>query len=581
MPSEYETDSASSDGVNTLPDDARAIYQTLTREGASWRRVAAPEIERVNQRLRAQVTRLSAERPTDAADAEDAPTRRIAQPLVTVSAPAGYAADRAGRTPATSAPHGSTRLRRWVTMGATLAVILAFVGVLSLAANRPNGAGSAGVNGVTGVTGGSPLAGGWTALNSLDYVASFSANEPPAVAPSDPRVVYETMAQGMQEHQPASMRATSDGGKTWRTLPLPVPADHVGYAGVGVSPVNARTVFLSLIDTTAAECPANRVEPLTEAGSGAFCRLQYTSVDGGLHWRATNLPLAGGSHPGLLTASINSGAAGPVQSDTVRAQGQRLFAGYICTDFSCTRLVTSDDGGLTWSFADLPMLANGAANICDFDASKTGATLYAVSSASDCGYQSQAPLKLWTSHDAGASWTVVGQLATPNERGMLLTQNRSTGATLLYMALPRTTGVATDKMGGHYPIISEAPNDVQVSVDGGQTWQPAPTQGIPTNHALYLNVGLLGTLSDGSVVVDVIPTTVANAMDADNFSGSDLYAWRPGDAAWQKLASVPREIDALIVTPAPSGTADTLYAMLVDRSGTDHPFTVARCNVAR
>lgn len=579
MPSEYETDSAIKDGVSTLPDDAQEIYHTLARQGAAWRSAAAPEIERVNQRLRAQAVSLSAERP---ADVEDAPTRRIAQPLMTASAPAGYAAERGERISTTPAPRGSTRLHRWATLGATLAIIAAFVGVLALAANRPSGAGHAGV---TGATGGSPqtspLAGGWTALSSLDYAASFSANEPPAVAPSDPNVVYETMAQGIQEHQPASMRATSDGGKTWRTLPLPVPADHIGYAGVGVSPVNAQTVFLSLIDTTPAECPANRIEPLTEAGSGAFCHLQYTSVDGGAHWRATNLPLADGSHPGLLTASINSGAAGPVQSDTVRAQGQRLFAGYICTDFSCSRLVASDDGGLTWSFADQPMLASGAANVCDFDASKTGATLYAVTSAVACDFNQQQPLTLWTSHDAGATWTRVGQLATPNERGMLLTQNRSTGAALLYIGLPRTTGMATDKMGDHYPTISEAPNDVQVSVDGGQTWQHAPTQGIPAKHSLFLNVGLLGTLSDGSVVVDVIPTTVANAMDADNFSGSDLYAWRPGDAAWQKLASVPREIDALIVTPTPSGTADTVYAMLVDRSGTDHPFTVARRDVAR
>ncbi|HEY7850310.1 MAG TPA: sialidase family protein, partial [Ktedonobacterales bacterium] len=458
MPSDFDTNAAHGDEIQTLPADAQELYHSLTHEGAAWRANAASEIERVNQRLQARIMQLNAVRPIETNQAPRA--SRIAQ-----RQRSPHGAD--GADGASQPPARFGGVRRWLATGATLAVVIAFLAVLSLKANhRPTGSAQ---QGVTKTTHTSAAPTGWTDLTRLDSTASFSANDPPAIAPSDPQTVYETFAQGMQQQQPASMRATSDGGATWRTLALPVPANHIGYAGVGVSPTNAQTVFLSLIDTTSAECPANRLEPWV--GTAQFCRLQYTSVNGGASWTATTLPLADGSHPGLLTASINSGLAGPIQSATVRAQGRRLFAGFLCTDFSCTRLVTSNDGGQTWSFSDQPMLAGGAANICDYTASATGSTLFAVTSTGECSFQQQTPLTLWTSADAGATWTKVTQLATPNERGMALTQNSATGARLLYMGLPRTTSLATDKMGDKYPVFSQAPSVVRVSVDGGVTWQ--------------------------------------------------------------------------------------------------------------
>jgi hypothetical protein len=159
----------------------------------------------------------------------------------------------------------------------------------------------------------------------------------------------------------------------------------------------------------------------------------------------------------------------------------------------------------------------------------------------------------------------VQKLATTNERGIALTQNPTTGASLLYLALPRTVSVSKDKMGGSYPIFSSSASDVLVSTDGGAVWQRAPTKGIPTGDAVFLQLGLLGTLADGSVVVDVILPSTAQPGDQSNFNGSELYAWKPGDTGWRKIASVSSEIDSLLVTPAQAGTGNTLYTIMVNR----------------
>jgi hypothetical protein len=146
------------------------------------------------------------------------------------------------------------------------------------------------------------------------------------------------------------------------------------------------------------------------------------------------------------------------------------------------------------------------------------------------------------------------------------------------MAAPVTTSIVTDKMGGHYPIFSQAPSDIKVSMDGGATWQSAPTQGIPSDHAVYIQMGLLGALSDGSVVIDVIPPSTSDPADSSNFEGSDLYAWKPGDSGWRRIGSVSQEIDGLLVTHTQTGN-DTIYAFLTTRNN-DRTFTILKQDVA-
>jgi hypothetical protein len=81
----------------------------------------------------------------------------------------------------------------------------------------------------------------------------------------------------------------------------------------------------------------------------------------------------------------------------------------------------------------------------------------------------------------------------------------------------------------------------------------------------YYDIGLLGALSGGSVVVEGIPRTAR-----ENFSGGVLFAWKPGAAAWRQLAPpLASEVGALTAVASPSSSPgpDTLYLVMVDRSG--------------
>jgi hypothetical protein len=561
------------DDVSGLPEDARELYHELMGDGAASRE----RIAQIDQRLRERVALLSA---TQAGPTPEPVSEAAATVSTLRSAPqrSRHAEPSIWRAARSSAP------RRWVTILATAAVVAAFVTVLSMNAGRRSGGPQ---GGGTPTVAASPTSApaGWIDLTQLDYSTSFSANDLPVVAPSDPRVVYETMAQGMQQHQPATLRATSDGGITWRKLPTPVPADHIGHAGFIVSPIDPQTVFLTVADTTVADCPPTSVVNSGGGGYESYCWIQYSSFDGGAHWSLTRLPLVpGSSYMGGLTAGMDpgmpAGFGDPITSDPLGAQGRRIYSGavYPCPNarnYACFRLITSDDGGHIWRFTDLPLRARGAASVCDYTASRFSADLYAVTAATNCDFRQQAARTLWRSVDAGATWVKVRRLATPNEAGIALAQDRATGATLLYLAAPATTSYTKDKMGNSIPVISQSPSDVKVSLDGGATWQSAPRQGIPDGHKAFFGVGLLGPLSDGSIVIDVIPPSA----DSDNFQGSDLYAWKPGESGWRLIGSVSLELDGLLVIPAQSGDGDTVYAFLTTRSDAD-TFTILRKHVA-
>src|SRR5262249_15242516 len=141
------------------------------------------------------------------------------------------------------------RARGFFAVAATVATVAALIAVLfALASGHRPGTS---VGGQVTSTNRNNERGRWVDLTALAYKKTVAFDAVPAIAPTNPSVVYETEAGNYQAHAEATMRRTDDGGKTWHTLTLPVAADHVGYLGAAVSPLNAHTVFLGVFDDNA------------------------------------------------------------------------------------------------------------------------------------------------------------------------------------------------------------------------------------------------------------------------------------------------------------------------------------------
>ena len=211
MPTRFDLDNAHNDDISGLPGDARELYHRLEHDGAASREIIA----QINQRLQTRITQMSA---TQTAANQEPET------IATISAPtpAPRAIERTHRAPR------SMTMRRWVTVLATVAVVIAFIAILSENAGRRSGGVSSGQMPASAASPTIARTTDWVDLKQLDYSTSFSANDLPAMAPSNPQVVYEAMAKGMQQRLPATLRATSDGGATWRTLAMPIPTDNIG-----------------------------------------------------------------------------------------------------------------------------------------------------------------------------------------------------------------------------------------------------------------------------------------------------------------------------------------------------------------
>jgi hypothetical protein len=537
-----------------LPEEERALCQILRDVGTAWR-ASSPQVSALGEHLADRARQLTASYPTDTGIHSEAER--------SAASTAGAPYEREFKV----IQHRTFgRLGGAVALIAAIALVIAFAGLFAFMTRGQGGPGTS-PHQTTNV---------WITLTRLDDNARFDANGMPAIAPTDPQVVYESFAQGPQEPHPATLRRTDDGGATWHALSLPVPAEDVGDAGLAVSPLNAHVVYLSLVDDVAKDCPASRLESASEGRHYAYCELQFFSTDGGAHWLPLNLPLANGV-PGTLTVDSSNGGPASILNGSLHAQGSTLYAGFNCisTTFVCTRLVTSTDGGIHWQFSDDDLVAT-ARRVCDMEPAPSGSAIYAVTSpSSDCGEPAQNALTLWSSADAGAHWARMGTLPTPNEFGLRSATNLS-GQTLLYAELPRTTSIATDKMGQRYLSYSSSPTDVEVSADGGATWQHAPTAGIPRGYKPDFTFGPLGPLPDGSVVVPVIPQSAADNVTGDNPSGATLYAWKPGDAAWRQIAPTVRsEIGPLLVTTSDDGNI-TLYLIAVNRTGGSTTYTILR-----
>jgi hypothetical protein len=531
--------------LEALPLDVQELYRDLLRDGADWR-AAQPVRHDLTRRIDDLMRQLPAAQETRLA------ARRALRARASVMSFETKGTETMRQTP----------WRGFVAAAAMVAVVAVLAGMFISAAQRHSGGVTGTGRPATGADLPEAVTGRWVTLDKLTVPTDIGAAGAPAVAPSNPRVVYEAADTSSVSGWNATLRRTDDNGATWHQLSVPVNPADVNYISLFVSPLDARTVYLQLSDEAATSCaPGNSGTGMVRgdivaSGSG-WCSLEYYSTDAGDHWHPVQLPVRGVlSGWGLSTPALY-------------AQGQRLYASANCVDMFCTRILTSTDGGVTWQIADASLVASGL-NECDFAATSTGATVFAVLSAGDCSRPDQSPRTLWRSDDAGAHWRRISTLPSRFENGLFVVSQSASAQPLLYANLPRTLSTTKDKLGDAVPVLSDAATDLMVSADGGLTWTAAPAKGVSAGLKPFASP--LGVLSDGSVVVMFSPA------GSDDPSGGVLYSWRAGAPAWHSLApAVPSGfIQALTILPVP-GRGDLLWAAtrIIPTDSNPVPYRVA------
>jgi hypothetical protein len=422
------------DGAESTPAELEPIHHRLEEVGAAWR-AELPSSAGFIARMDALLAATAADQsPRTAIEA-------VARPL---PSPAPRTAD-ARR----SLPRGATR---WSRMGslaviAAIAIVVLFAAYFQFAPTGPGGRRTT-------------PPGAWGAATSF----GLSDGETPYIAQSDPRVIYRLDAHAIK------LQRSDDAGATWHTVPQ--PATEGGslspvFAGLQLSPLDARTVFLTLFgDPVKPPCASSAPEGSPQGAVGGArlaaplmvqvggpnysCIQQYVSADGGAHWVRLTLP-----DDGRFAEPVFRKDGGPHMP--LVAQGDRIYAAMLPkspasgASFFAVRLITSADDGLTWRTADDALAQHGEA-IEDYVATPSGLTLWAATT--DHG--------LWRSEDAGATWARVGDIPQANLAAA------SGGATpVIYLQTPSAA------------LGDIAADGVQASTNGGAQWQRAPSVGIP------------------------------------------------------------------------------------------------------
>lgn len=433
--------------------------------------------------------------------------------------------------PAPTPLHNERRIRRRLVSGVTAIAAVLIIALITTALFVSHSTSKGATTGNQGAASSTPTPGnqGWISIPALS-----NSQVQPIIAPSNPQVIYEA------SKDLKVLRRSDDDGAHWKNLSLPVQASQVEYPFLIINAGNAQNVFLVLAFAqsspacSTSQAPSGRIN----ADSGSSCQIPYYSTDGGGHW-------------GLMRWDAQADVSGTVVPfGPIVAQGNRLYTLFFDQN-QHQRLVASSDEGATWQFADEALRAQGQ-GLCNFTAAPTGSAIFVLAQSGYCSqpvgylrsnaldYQARSEVAVWRTDDAGAHWALAGGFPyqNPDTQAFMAVSSAGTQPTLF----------AAAGQGNTYTRL--------VSADGGQTWQPLPTQGIPANASmLFLS---RSALSDGSALA-LIQVGQDNAIS--------FYAWKPGDQAWHQ-ATPPFIGDALDPVVASSARGhDTLWVVTTTDKG--------------
>ena len=553
MPSQPQNPNAQPfDGLEPerSPDDP--LERRLLADGARWRAHAAPAVEpfarRVNATLRERL--LLADTPVE--------ERPMSQRIIT--------------PPPRVAPYPPRRRSgKWGTLVAVAAavVIVAMLAWVFQSISHSRLAGQTTTATPSPVPHITHPRGQWA--DEVKY--TLDSSRALYVAPSDPRVAFRAISP-QSNPMAIALARTTDGGATWTNVAL--PSDDGGWFGdLAVSPLDPQTVFLLLFaEQSDPHCPPSALGPGTDIGPAALkapnaphadarlgplyptsggysCSFQYVSRDGGAHWSHPTFPW-----PGMHLDEV------PPNASPVQVQGTTLFAALAGNlngpAYVGVRLVSSSNGGTTWSAADADIFAAGQI-VSSYTLMPGTSEIYALSVPQQKGYNEVTASMVWRSEDAGAHWARVGTCPL-FEAGLIGTTSTPGGPTLYALRLDTYPG---------------GPGPIYASRDRGQTWSPVPTTGWPQNQ-IVANWAP-NVLADGSLLLEFLSPQAPDMLGVSYLDNANatFYAWRPGDALW--FQAVPPPGSASVSQTwlnTPANGPQTLW-IVVHTQGTI--YTVRKC----
>lgn len=542
------------DDADMFPPDLEDVHRLLLRDGARWRvrlpdPASQPPIERQDARVDRRV-----ETPAKGS----APGTRDAQHIQQNVRKEVFMGDTTDihdtpRSPIAPPPASAGRLRGIAAVGVTVVVVALFAALLYSVAPSHTTAGNTGKQAThTPTTTPTPRSdGAWPPIATLQQQPAV-----PIFAPTSVGTVYEASQ--------TVLRRSDDGGTTWQTLTPPADSGtNAADVSILVSPLDARKVILQVTAYQAqgvTTCPtafspgsggavaSSGAVPLSSnipLGGSITCTVQYFSADGGQHWAHLHAP------SGAVLGNKDPEAIVPgMPSTPIFAQGSRLYTyagcGALCMGPGY-RILTSTDGGATWSYADA-VLASQSANVCSFMPASSGFSVFALTNSSGCSIvPDSSGFALWRSTDAGANWSRVALPAGSQTPHSVFVVSYGSDQPLLYLNMEAPP---QPHIGG----VTSTPTDLHVSADGGQHWSAAPATGVPTGSTTAF--GPIGALSDGTIIEPFFAPNWGQSRPA-------LYGWKQGDAAWHAIGKTVTLNGAtfvsLTVVPADSGTRDQLW----------------------
>jgi photosystem II stability/assembly factor-like uncharacterized protein len=387
----------------------------------------------------------------------------------------------------------------------------------------------------------------------------------PAVTPSPSATPRPTLAVGPEVDQfdlldgthgwaisADSLYMTDDGGATWRWLrSVPVgSASSVTFADpdhgwLVVWPTGDLLEMLAVDRTSDGGRTWQRVT-IPAGRRGAFMRLAFSDALHGV--LAVDDATSATMSPGILWATADGGATWsrvgalpPTLIDGVRFSdpGTLWALGSTMTRTPAaaraSKLFVSRDGGRTWQVVSLPAPPAELGGTATLELpraldSSRDLLLERLSFAANLG-----PTEVLLSHDGGASWSVGATIETGFATGIVVLGPQHWLTSI---------GSAAD------------PAPLHETLDGGRTWRPIATAGLPNDHPL--------------LSLDFVDSKTGWASADSSDQGGlpmQLYATSDGGATWRLLRPTgapaptkpPCSVTANVLGPTPGLTlgADT------------------------